>query len=127
MSGVFETHVAKWLHASPTGEPGKYHLEFDKKFFGNPFVRSIHGGVTAALIEIAAQAETQTRLHKSSPLWVLTNSVDYLRITQDRDLFARASIQRLSRRLSVVDVSCWQESEEIPVARGVVTLRIEAP
>ena len=126
MSDVFGAPVARWLQASKVGEPGMYRLEFDRKFFGNPFIRSIHGGVTAALMEITAQAETQNQPEVTGPVWVLTNSIDYLRITKDKDLFARARIQRLSRRLSIVEVSCWQDSEEMPIARGVVTLKIEA-
>lgn len=116
--------IANWLQASTTAEPGLYQLEFDERHFGNPFVRSLHGGVTGAMIELSAQAETRKAVGDGARANVISNSIDYLRITKDRNLFARATIQRISRRLSVVDVKCWQDSEDVPVAQGIVTLRV---
>ena len=118
--------VSAWLEVENTGEPEIYALRFDDKFIGNPVIRSVHGGVTGALMEVAAQAETESNTGNYGQSWVLSNSIDYLRITRDEDMFARARIQRLSRRLCVVDVTCWQDTEENPVARGIVTLKVES-
>jgi len=68
---------------------------------------------------LQAQATDEDGVYK-------TSSSDYLRITKDADLFARINIVRLSRRLSVVDVVCWQDNEDVPVVRGAITIKITA-
>ena len=124
MSGLFSAPVANWLQAEPLPEENCYKTTFAVHHLGNVFIRSLHGGVTGAVIELSAEAATRKHLGDPAALTVATTSIDYLRVTKDEDLYARAEIVRLSRRLAVVDVVCWQDSEDIPVARGAVTLRI---
>lgn len=133
---LFETNIAKWLQIKPLDEEGTYHLTFADHHIGNVWIRSIHGGVSASTIELCAEAETRKLLSKSphpeegkarlegQNVTVTTSTIDYLRITKDADIFARATIVRKSRRLSIVDVVCWQDDESVPVARGTVTLKI---
>ena len=121
---VFEANIAKWLQLKPHDEDGVYHLTFTDHHIGNVWIRSIHGGVSASTIELCAEAETRKLLEDGQDVIVSTSTIDYLRITKDADIYARANIVRKSRRLSIVDVVCWQDDEKIPVARGTVTLKV---
>lgn len=133
---IFEANIAKWLQIKPLDEDGSYHLTFTDHHIGNVWIRSIHGGVSASCIELCAEAETRKLLQNTphpeedkarlegQTLTISTSTIDYLRITKDADIYARATIVRKSRRLSIVDVVCWQDDEKVPVARGTVTLKI---
>ena len=133
---LFEANIATWLQIRPHDEDGVYHLTFTDHHIGNVWIRSIHGGVSASTIELCAEAETRKLLEADAhpqegevrldgqDVFVTTSTIDYLRITKDADIFARATIVRKSRRLSIVDVVCWQDDEKVPVARGTVTLKV---
>lgn len=121
---VFDTNIGKWLQAKPQKKDGAWHFIFAEHHIGNVWIRSIHGGVSASIIETCAEAETRKGLEGDQDVFVTTSTIDYLRITKDADIFARATIVRKSRRLSIVDVVIWQDDETVPVARGTVTLKI---
>lgn len=121
---LLSSGIAKWLSAEATGEEGVYKTCFEEHHLGNIYIRSLHGGVSAAFIELCAEAEARNYVDKTANLFAIATSTDYLRITKDADLFARTKIVRLSRRLCVVDVICWQDNEDIPIVRGTVTIKI---
>lgn len=125
MTKLLESSVAKWLQVETTNQPSVYKTTFAEHHLGNIFIRSLHGGVSGSMIELCAEAETRKTVGEEATLMITSNAVDYLRISRDVDLYARAEIQRISRRLSVVDVTCWQDDPEKPVARGVVTIKID--
>ena len=126
MSDLFQTPIAHWLGAKKTQTTSVYQTTFAEHHLGNIWIRSLHGGVTGSMIEVSAEAETRREIGQDANLVIVTSSIDYLRISKDVDLFTRAEIQRLSRRLSVVDVTCWQDNEETLIARGVVTIKISS-
>ena len=115
-----------WLDFTICDEPDLYRLQFCDEHIGNPLIRSVHGGVTASLIEMSAQTSLQSHLGENRKIALVSSSVDYLRITKDIDVHARAKIVRVSRRLAFIDVWCWQDEEDTPIARGTCTLRIFA-
>ena len=105
-------------------------LNFDDKLIGNPFLPAIHGGVTAAFLEVTA-VMTLSWAH----LWPLIESgeltpedvqngdmpafpktidftVDYLRSGLPRDAYARAYISRAGRRYASVRVEAWQDNHD---------------
>lgn len=124
MSSVIQSNLASWLGAYQVGDSNVYSTTFAEHHLGNIWIRSLHGGVTGSFIELSAEAETRKHLDADVPLMISSSSIDYLRITKDADLYVRAIIQRISRRLSVVDVTGWQDDESVLVARGIVTLKI---
>ena len=102
-------------------------LPFDEKLIGNPMLPAIHGGATAAFLEVAAIVEltwsaiwedmeqgriapdadvpeTMPRLPKT-----IDFTVDYLRSGQPRDAYARAKVVRSGRRYASVQVEAWQD------------------
>ncbi|WBU58199.1 PaaI family thioesterase [Paracoccus sediminicola] len=103
-------------------------MPFDEKLIGNPFLPAIHGGATAAFLEIAAIIElswsaiwedlesgrivpdaaipdTMPRLPKT-----IDFTVDYLRSGLPRDAYARANVVRSGRRYASVHVEAWQDN-----------------
>ena len=103
-------------------------LPFDHKLIGNPLLPAIHGGVTAAFLEVtaivelawtalwedmeqgriapdAAVPESLPRLPKT-----IDFTVDYLRSGLPRDAYARARVVRSGRRYASVHVEAWQDN-----------------
>ena len=111
-------------------------LPFDDKLIGNPVLPAIHGGVTAAFLEVTAQMElawsllweameggridvaaltpeTLPRLPKT-----IDFTVDYLRTGLPRDAYARARVNRSGRRYASVHVEAWQDNRARPFAQA---------
>ncbi|MVO17488.1 PaaI family thioesterase [Parasedimentitalea huanghaiensis] len=105
-------------------------LNFDQKLIGNPYLPAIHGGVTAAFLEVTA-VMTLNWLH----LWpkieageldpsemaagklprqpkTIDFTVDYLRSGLPRDAYARATVARSGRRFASVRVEAWQDHKD---------------
>lgn len=103
-------------------------LPFDHKIVGNPILPAIHGGVTAAFLEISAVIELAWTV-----LWddiesgaidladlepgrlpdlpkTIDFTVDYLRSGLPRDAYARARVNRSGRRYASVHVEAWQDN-----------------
>ncbi|MFV2033871.1 MAG: PaaI family thioesterase [Halocynthiibacter sp.] len=103
-------------------------LPFDEKLIGDPRLPAIHGGATAAFLEVTAiielswmllwreiesdgfagegaQAAQKTTLPKT-----IDFTVDYLRSGLPRDAYARARVNRFGRRYASVHVEAWQDN-----------------
>ena len=115
--------MARWLRIKPTSEPHRYSIQFAEYQIGNPFIRSLHGGVVGSMIEICAELDLAERL-PGAHTELVSAAIDYLRVTRDADLHARVEEIRIARRLAFMGVWCWQDDEALPVARGSCTLRI---
>lgn len=109
-------------------------LPFDEKLIGNPILPALHGGVTAAFLEVTAvvtlswarlwddlesgqldlDADPLPRLPKTVDF-----SVDYLRSGLPRDAYARAKILRQGRRYASVQVNAWQDNRDRLFAGGL--------
>ena len=102
-------------------------MPFDDKLIGNPILPALHGGATAAFLEVTAiiglswsmlwndiesgaldprtLATRMPRLPKT-----IDFTVDYLRSGLPRDAYARAQINRSGRRYASVHVEAWQDN-----------------
>ncbi|TMV09660.1 PaaI family thioesterase [Ruegeria sediminis] len=103
-------------------------LNFEEKLIGNPFLPAIHGGVTAAFLEVTAvitlsweylfpriesgelDAEDVMNDEKIRFPKTIDFTVDYLRSGLPRDAYARAFISRSGRRYASVRVEAWQDN-----------------
>ena len=101
-------------------------LPFDEKLIGNPMLPALHGGVTAAFLELTAIIELGWSMlwedmeseagvaQDHAPLPRLPKTidftVDYLRSGLPRDAYARARINRSGRRYASVHVEAWQDN-----------------
>lgn len=110
-------------------------LPFQDMLIGNPMIPALHGGVTAAFLEVTAiielawamlwdEMETAggpdyqigagaLRLPKTIDL-----TVDYLRSGLPRDAYARARVNRSGRRYASVHVEAWQDNRARLFAQG---------
>lgn len=103
-------------------------MPFKDTLIGNPLIPALHGGATAAFLEISAiitlswatiwedmengvldvsdpENVTLPRLPKT-----IDFTVDYLRSGLPRDAYARALIVRSGRRYASVRVEAWQDN-----------------
>lgn len=103
-------------------------LPFDEKLIGNPLLPALHGGVTAAFLEVTAVIELSWSLlwqemetDKLDPAELTPENlprmpktidftVDYLRSGLPRDAYARARVNRSGRRYASVHVEAWQDN-----------------
>ncbi|MCR9150193.1 MAG: PaaI family thioesterase [Rhodobacteraceae bacterium] len=111
-------------------------LPFDEKLIGNPFLPALHGGVTAAFLEVTAiiglswslwweemesgridpaalDPAQMPRLPKT-----IDFTIDYLRSGLPRDAYARARVNRSGRRYASVHVEAWQDNRARLFAQG---------
>ncbi|SNX67429.1 acyl-coenzyme A thioesterase PaaI-like protein [Cereibacter ovatus] len=110
-------------------------LPFDQRLIGNPMLPALHGGATAAFLEVAAIIELSW-----SVLWhemeqgrldpaaiearpprlpkTIDFTVDYLRSGLPRDAYARARVNRSGRRYASVHVEAWQDNRARPIAQA---------
>lgn len=91
-------------------------MPFADKLIGNPLLPALHGGSTAALLELTAVAQVALlypRLRLPRPINV---TVSYLRSGRPVDVHARARISKAGRRVAHVLAEAWQEDEAQPIA-----------
>ncbi len=114
--------IAQWLGAS-VDDDGIFHLSFHEHHIGNPAIRAIHGGVVEAFLEFAAQCVLATASGADTVPQTVNADVDYLRSSRAEDMYGRARIIRLGRRVAFVEAQAWQQDEETPVAVARFRLR----
>jgi acyl-coenzyme A thioesterase PaaI-like protein len=102
-------------------------MPYKEELIGNPLLPALHGGATAAFLEIAAIIELSwaslwqdIETGASSPDEIETMpirlpktidfTIDYLRSGLPRDAYARAKIVRSGRRYASVHVEGWQDN-----------------
>ena len=91
-------------------------MPFADRLIGNPILPALHGGATAALLELTAVAQVAAlypRLRLPRPINV---SVAYLRSGRPRDVHASARISRAGRRVAHVLAEAWQDDPSQPIA-----------
>lgn len=109
-------------------------LAYGDKLIGNPLLPALHGGATAAFLEVTAVVtlswahlwddiesgeialddwQSLPRLPKTVDF-----TVDYLRSGLPRDSYARARITRSGRRYASVHVEGWQDNRARPHAQA---------
>jgi len=91
-------------------------MPFADKLIGNPMLPALHGGSTAALLEMTAVAQvalSYPRLRLPRPINV---TVSYLRSGKPVDVLARARISKAGRRVAHVVAEAWQDDPANPIA-----------
>lgn len=118
--------MSEWLGfaCEAEGDGAIYKLAFAEEHIGNPEIRALHGGVIAAFLEVAMQAELAARLDPGTRIATATMAIDYLASSRAEDMRARVRLLRLGRRIAFLEASGWQENEAHPVAIGRACLRI---
>ena len=91
-------------------------MPFAEKLIGNPMLPALHGGSTAALLEMTAMAQVALNFPGARLPRQINGTVAYLRTGRPLDVFARASISRAGRRIAHVQAEAWQEQRGQPIA-----------
>ncbi|KFE35888.1 PaaI family thioesterase [Thioclava atlantica] len=116
------------IHFDRRGDELTAILPFENKLIGNPMLPALHGGVTAAFLEVTAIIElswsylwedieagridpaTLDPKHMPRLPKTIDFTVDYLRSGLPRDAYARARVNRSGRRYASVHVEAWQDN-----------------
>ena len=103
---------------------------------GNPMLPALHGGATAAFLEVTAIIVLSWSLlwddmekAAGGPMVIdpanlprlpktIDFTVDYLRTGLPRDAYARARVNRSGRRYASVQVEAWQDNHARPFAQA---------
>ena len=111
-------------------------LTYADRLIGNPMLPALHGGVTAAFLEVTAiiglswsfiwedmeagrlDPATLDPLHLPRLPRTIDFTVDYLRTGLPRDAYARARVNRIGRRYASVHVEAWQDNHARPFAQA---------
>ncbi len=90
-------------------------LPFQDFIIGNNWIKKLHGGTLASLLESTAMLQLLTELPPETELHALPQLVsitfDFVRGGEPFDSFARATIERMGRRVARVRAVAWQEDE----------------
>jgi acyl-coenzyme A thioesterase PaaI-like protein len=109
-------------------------LAYSDMLIGNPAIPALHGGVTGAFLEITAIVQLAW-----DAVWEIMESgedgaariargdfpalpktidvtIDYLRSGRPRDVYARAQVTKMGRRVANVRVEAWQDERDKPIA-----------
>ena len=111
-------------------------LPYREVLIGNPLLPALHGGATAAFLEITAvmtlnwsylwedleagKLDLEGTAPQDLPRLPKTIdfTVDYLRTGLPRDAYARARITRAGRRYASIQVEGWQDNRDRPYAQA---------
>jgi uncharacterized protein (TIGR00369 family) len=91
-------------------------LPFADSLIGNPMLPALHGGATAALLEMTAVAQVAATWPKTRLPKPINVSVAYLRSGRPQDVHARARIGKAGRRVVHVLAKAWQDDPDQPIA-----------
>ncbi|MEO0548509.1 MAG: PaaI family thioesterase [Pseudomonadota bacterium] len=91
-------------------------LPFQKKLIGNFTIKALHGGAIGTFLEMTAMAQLFLDADVERPPRTINITVDYLRQGRAEDLFARATVIKMGRRMASVRAEAWQAERNKPVA-----------
>ena len=106
-----------------------FRLPYQDKLIGNPQLPALHGGVIAGFAETAATLHLIRTLRGAKFPKSIDFSIDYLRSGRPVECFAACEVVRVGSRVALVQVRCWQQGPDKPiaVARGHFLLTAPEP
>ena len=100
-------------------------MPFADKLIGNPMLPALHGGSTAALLEMTAIAQVALAYPRIGLPRPINVTVSYLRSGRPIDVVARARISRAGRRVAHVVAEAWQGDPDQPIATLVANFLLD--
>ncbi len=85
----------------------------------------LHGGAIAGLLENAGWVAVLDALPEGSAIKPIGITVDFMRGGRTVETRARATIERLGRRIANVFVIAWQDDETRPIATANMKFLVE--
>ena len=93
-------------------------LPADRRFLGNPVLDSLHGGVTAGLLECTATLALLWHKPREVVPRTIDFSIDFLLSGKMQPVFAHARLLKFGRRIANVHVDAWQTDRARPIGAG---------
>ena len=118
MSILLDMPYARFLGLTEREQDGAVivTLPFAEALIGNPVLPALHGGATAALLEITATVQVAATWPGARLPKPINVSVAYLRSGRPQDVHARARIGKAGRRVAYVLAEAWQDDPANPIA-----------
>lgn len=91
-------------------------LPFQDKLIGSVALQALHGGAIGSFLELTAMAQVFLLTELETPPKTINLTIDYLRSAKSEDLYARATVTKLGRRIANVRCEAWQSDRAKPVA-----------
>jgi uncharacterized protein (TIGR00369 family) len=111
----------RWLGVtlqSLTADSVEILLPWREEFVSDPVVRYTHGGILAALIDLAGDYAVAAKLGRGVP--TVDMRVDYHRAAQPGPLVAQASVIKLGGTLATAEARVFDEQQRLVASgRGV--------
>lgn len=104
------------MHCDIKGDDMVGVLPYQNKLIGNFTIKALHGGAIGTFLEMTAMAQLFLVSDLERPPRTINITVDYLRQGRAQDLYARATVIKLGRRMASVRAEAWQSQREKPVA-----------
>jgi len=104
------------MHCDIKGDDMIGVLPFREKLIGNFTIKALHGGAMGTFLELTAMAQLFLGTDVARPPRTINITVDYLRQGRAQDLYARATVVKLGRRMASVRAEAWQSERDKPVA-----------
>lgn len=102
-------------------------LPFQEKLIGNVTIRALHGGAIASFLELTAMLQVFLVSDMARPPRPINITIDYLRQGHAKDLYARAFVMKMGRRMASVRAEAWQETRNDPVSAITAHFMIPQP
>lgn len=102
-------------------------LPFQEKLIGSVALKALHGGAIGSFLELTGMAQVFLLTELETPPKPINLTIDYLRSAKAEDLFARATVTKLGRRIANVRVEAWQSDRAKPVASLHAHFLVTAP
>lgn len=118
MTGIADIPYARFLGLSEqrAGDELTVTMPFADRLIGNPMLPALHGGATAALLELTATTQVALLYPGPRAPRLINVTVAYLRSGRPIDTFARARISKAGRRVVYVQCDAWQDDPAQPIA-----------
>lgn len=91
-------------------------LPYQDKLIGSVALKALHGGAIGSFLELCAMSQVYLGTELERPPRPINLTIDYLRSAKAEDLYARATITKLGRRIANVQCEAWQADRSTPVA-----------
>jgi uncharacterized protein (TIGR00369 family) len=100
-------------------------LDYGDDFMGRPGY--LHGGAIAGLLESTGFATLAERIGEDPAprLKPINVTVTYMRGGLEKRTYARATIERLGRRVANIEVMAWQDDPAKPIAMAQMNILID--
>lgn len=84
----------------------------------------LHGGAIAGMLEAVAYQTLAEATGGEARIKPVNVTVTYMRGGRDHPTYARATIQRLGRRIANIEAVAWQDDPESPIAIAQMNLML---